>query len=71
VRDEGSSNLAWLAFLRLILTPLLPISSALSAIFFLSFLVTDIMSTKHFFDTAEGLVDKAERGAVALNPALR
>jgi len=29
------------------------------------------MSTKHVFPTAEGLVEKAERGAVALNPALR
>ncbi|UZJ56310.1 hypothetical protein CBS101457_005630 [Exobasidium rhododendri] len=29
------------------------------------------MSTKHFFDTADGLVDKAERGAIALNPSLR
>lgn len=29
------------------------------------------MSTKHFYNSAEGLVDKAERGAIALNPALR
>jgi hypothetical protein len=29
------------------------------------------MSTKHFFETAEGLVERAERGAIALNPALR
>lgn len=29
------------------------------------------MSTKHFFNSAEGLVDKAERGAIALNPSLR
>ncbi|CEH14941.1 dihydroxyacetone kinase [Ceraceosorus bombacis] len=29
------------------------------------------MSTKHVFPTAVGLVEKAERGAIALNPALR
>lgn len=29
------------------------------------------MSTKHFFESQEGLVDKALRGAVSLNPTLR
>jgi hypothetical protein len=29
------------------------------------------MATKHIFDNPEGLVDKALRGAVAVNPALR
>lgn len=29
------------------------------------------MSTKHIFDTTDGLVDKTLRGAIAVNPALR
>jgi len=48
------------------------INFPLSLLFFFDkrFIVS-IMSTKHFFDSADGLVDKAERGAIALNPALR